>query len=1242
MAEGSPRDGDLAERVERGLAAHRAAGPVALASFALFALAGAIVAARPGWGAGPWLWNLDLPKVDYPLAAFFHDALAAGRLPLWVETLGLGYPLYAEGQVGAFYPPNWLAYLLPPLVALDLVRILHLVLAGVGAGLLGLRLTGSRLAAVIPVAVAVLGGAIAAKLEWHNLVIAYGWLPWVLLPLVRPGGVRSVPSRRAALAAGTAWGIQALAAHPNTWLLTGFAAAILAIAGAPRLATVGRLAATGLVGIAIGAVQLVPTAILTTLSVRESALGPSDLFGAAATPFDPLGLAFANAFAPGAAGGEWDRYAAWYPDGTFALLEAAAYVGLPVLALAAIGAATRVRARRPLLLAIGGLVAIPVAAAFQPTVWSSIPLLNVLRSPVRAYVVVTLLLGLLAALGAARLGVTAGAEGRDAGGRPLPAPHREPAALAIAASIAFLAATILIAAYVPAVFDALYRFASSFLDPAEAPDRRARALSTLSAPLPLLAELAIGLVALALTRLGRRGDLGRRSARLALTVTAVAPLALFGHAANGTADATAFSTAQSPFVQTLAGARAHRLLTLGEPGWYDGMPNQLAAAGIPDLRMFSSLDLAASDALLDAVRADGATDLRRAVGIDLLVAFGGRGCPGDPVATIPGDDAVVCRDPSALRPPWWVPADRVLDPTGSSGLPWVPRDREVRVEGIGGVAVPATTRGSGPGTFELVVDAPADGWVWIDRAWWPTWDLRVDGEPVRADRALAGLLVPVSGGPHEIRASLVPWDALGGLAFGIVGLLVALRWAGLLRRRGPRAPADMHADRAEPLPARLSSRGMGDRRSSRDRTAKRPEVDPRGHGSGASDQASADGASAWARAHPDLAGFVGFGVFATLVYLFTSSPEPSHFDYAVRLADAFLHGRIWLTEAPSWLNELVPRDGVYYVVYPPAPALLLVPFVAVLGPEMPQQIGSALFGGIAVGLAWVLFRRLRVPLPTAALLTATFGFGTVLWWAAETGSVWLLGHVVAVMFLVASLLLAFDRRLPFLAGCLLGAAMLSRLPVVLAAPLPIALYAGLAWPPRMTRGDAIVAVRRILPFAGGLAVFVAAYGGYNLARWGTLTDQGYALIPGILQDPIYAKHGIFALEYLPRHLHAIFLRSWNYVDDPPFLQPSWWGLGVFLTTPLLLWLVRARVREAPVAWTLAATALTLVPIVTHGNVGIAQFGYRFSLDVQPLLFVALASAVRDGAGRWASAAAVLSIATCAYAVWAIGIGFVAY
>jgi hypothetical protein len=62
----------------------------------------------------------------------------------------------------------------------------------------------------------------------------------------------------------------------------------------------------------------------------------------------------------------------------------------------------------------------------------------------------------------------------------------------------------------------------------------------------------------------------------------------------------------------------------------------------------------------------------------------------------------------------------------------------------------------------------------------------------------------------------------------------------------------------------------------------------------------------------------------------------------------------------------------------------------------------------------------------------------------------------------------------------------------------------------------------------------------------------------------------------------------------------------------------------------------------HGNVGVSQFGYRFSLDFQVLLFVILATVVARGVSRLMAAAAVASVVICAYALWAISIGFAAY
>ena len=179
---------------------------------------------------------------------------------------------------------------------------------------------------------------------------------------------------------------------------------------------------------------------------------------------------------------------------------------------------------------------------------------------------------------------------------------------------------------------------------------------------------------------------------------------------------------------------------------------------------------------------------------------------------------------------------------------------------------------------------------------------------------------------------------------------------------------------------------------------------------------------------------VAVAAAAAAVYLFSAPRAPTSLDYFVRLADAFLHGHVYLTDHPSWLSELIPRDGVYYVPYPPMPAILLMPLVAIFGTSFPQQVASCLFAGLGVGLAWVMLGRLGLDSRVRALLTAVFAFGTTLWYTAETGTAWYISHSVAIMFATAAIVLALDRRWPWLCGVLLGCATLARLPSASARP----------------------------------------------------------------------------------------------------------------------------------------------------------------------------------------------------------------
>lgn len=394
---------------------------------------------------------------------------------------------------------------------------------------------------------------------------------------------------------------------------------------------------------------------------------------------------------------------------------------------------------------------------------------------------------------------------------------------------------------------------------------------------------------------------------------------------------------------------------------------------------------------------------------------------------------------------------------------------------------------------------------------------------------------------------------------------------------------------------------------------------------------------------PELWGFLAVTLFGVAVFLGTAAAEPQALDYFSRLADAFLHGRYWLDEAPSWLNELIPSgDGRWFIAYPPMPAVLALPFVAVFGREFPAQVYSSIYAGLATGVVYLVLGRLGFALRVRdrLALSVVFALGTCFWYVAISGSAWYFAHVSAVLLLALATLGALTRQPAWIAGLLLGLAALSRLPTGLALPFVLAAQLGFPGLTALRTMSRERLVRTTIVFGLGVAVPAAIYVGFNLLRWGTITDQAYTRIPGVLEDPIYVEHGILSLWYVPRNLFAILFRSWNYVDEFPFLQPSWWGLGIFLTTPLFLWLFKARIRTPIVAWALLGIAIVSLPIITHGNVGITQFGYRFSLDFQLLLFAILATVVARGWTGLMKAAAVASVVICAYGVWAISIGFV--
>jgi hypothetical protein len=331
-----------------------------------------------------------------------------------------------------------------------------------------------------------------------------------------------------------------------------------------------------------------------------------------------------------------------------------------------------------------------------------------------------------------------------------------------------------------------------------------------------------------------------------------------------------------------------------------------------------------------------------------------------------------------------------------------------------------------------------------------------------------------------------------------------------------------------------------------------------------------------------------------LVYFF-SSPGDNHWNYYSRLANSFTHGKAYLNENPPWLNELIPDNGKYYVVYPPMPAVLMTPLVF-LKPDFSQTFFSILLGSVNVALVFVLFRRLHFNIRSAGLMSVIYGFGTNHWYLASIGSAWYLAHIVAVFFLLLALIETFGRKRFFLIGLLLGASFWARTTVIFTIPFFYIILYKSFWPLNKKT------ILNFLLFNGGVVVFILLDFWYNYIRFGNPSPLApYEFIPDKEKGSEF-QSGFLKLGAITKHLEAAFWRFPVIINQFPYLVPSVYSLAIWVTTPVVLFVFNFKKKLLTLAsW--AAIIPTFFVLSLWAGVGYTQFGYRFSQDFMLFLII---------------------------------------
>jgi hypothetical protein len=390
------------------------------------------------------------------------------------------------------------------------------------------------------------------------------------------------------------------------------------------------------------------------------------------------------------------------------------------------------------------------------------------------------------------------------------------------------------------------------------------------------------------------------------------------------------------------------------------------------------------------------------------------------------------------------------------------------------------------------------------------------------------------------------------------------------------------------------------------------------------------------------------GVF--LIYLLANPDPRSFYDYTFRIAEAMLHGRLGLTETPpSWLNEMIPFEGLYYSAFPLGSVLCMIPLALLkvlrVINSMPGAFVAALLAASSAYFFFLISAKYGDSLNRRALLALFPLLGT--WTAANLmfAGAWQLALGFALLGETGAIYFTLIKRRPLLAGLFFAMAFGNRTEILLVVLIFIYFLlreegreasqefspADEQPRPRLSSSDSqlrMVAEFLSIPLLLGILTLA-----YNYARFHSILDFGYTRIPGITKEPWY-QHGLFSLDAIPTNARQMLWATWRIINHKPYVVPSGFGGSIFLCSPFLILLFRVRLRDRPamLAVWLAIVVLTFV-LWLHGNPGGWQYSYRYAMILLPWMFLVLLDNGKRRTSLPELALFILSVAINAYGTY---------
>ncbi len=328
------------------------------------------------------------------------------------------------------------------------------------------------------------------------------------------------------------------------------------------------------------------------------------------------------------------------------------------------------------------------------------------------------------------------------------------------------------------------------------------------------------------------------------------------------------------------------------------------------------------------------------------------------------------------------------------------------------------------------------------------------------------------------------------------------------------------------------------------------------------------------------------------------------------LAQAFLHGSL------SFLHPIggAGQDPVFYhgkVFWSEGvfPSILLMPFVALFSLFNAFFYQGYLQWLLVLGVMWFVYKiaiHFKYTTEDSLIMAFAFCLSSVFIGVTSADASWYFAQVVTVFLLFWALYeyLTRDSKRWWLIGLICAFILLTR-----ATATPILLFFVLeAWRRKQLFKNNIWLQLGLPVFIGLLLI-----GLYNYLRFNSPFQGGYAQQLLFPMSTASESQGLFALVHVPSNLYAfllaapdmVFASSKTWTLKFPYIKANIYGLSIFVTSPYFLYLFTQKLKafDAQIRNLLIAAAASAALVLSYFGIGLVQYGYRYSLDFLPELFI---------------------------------------